>query len=298
MEIIIYQVDVFTSEVFCGNPAGVITDARDLSTIEMQKIAKEINATETAFVLPLDDDLYNIRYFTPDCEIDLCGHGTIATFYTLALKGYIKPLANGIKKVYQKTNLGKFPVEIYFFNEKVEQVIIELAEPKYIRRVEDLGPVLEAMDLKESDIGLKEGYISPEIISIGIDFLILPVKSKEILDSIQIDIRKMKKISKDLNVTGIHAFYLPEKDSETVYSRNFSPVVGINEESATGTANGGLLYYLYKNNLTNKNYITSLQGESLDRPSEIYCYINKDGEEYSLKIGGKAKIVIDGIINF
>jgi len=84
MDIIIYQVDAFTDKPFGGNPAGVVTDARSLTDENMQKIAMEMNLSETAFVISKGDNNYQVRFFTPKCEVDLCGHATIATFYTLA----------------------------------------------------------------------------------------------------------------------------------------------------------------------------------------------------------------------
>jgi PhzF family phenazine biosynthesis protein len=105
-------------------------------------------------------------------------------------------------------------------------------------------------------------------------------------------------ISKRLNVTGVHAFYLPDRNSEIVYARNFAPLVGINEEAATGTASGALIYYLKKNKLIDSNRITSLQGQSLNRPSEIYCYIEEVDDCFRVKVGGNANIVMEGILKF
>ncbi len=102
MQINIFQVDAFTDKSFRGNPAGVVPDARLLTAEQMQKIANEMNLSETAFVIPVNDELFQVRFFTPICEVDLCGHATIATFFLLAKKGYIKSIQNGIKTVYQK----------------------------------------------------------------------------------------------------------------------------------------------------------------------------------------------------
>ena len=132
MEINIFQVDAFSSKPFGGNPAGVVPDAKWLKESDMQKIANEMNLSETAFVIQRDDNLFKIKFYTPLCEIDLCGHATIATFYTLAEQGYIKPIESGIKKVFMETNIGRLPVEIEFFNNLPEHIVMEQGEPKTI----------------------------------------------------------------------------------------------------------------------------------------------------------------------
>lgn len=298
MEINIYQVDAFTSKAFGGNPAGVVPNAKDLKEKHMQKIANEMNLSETAFVTHLYDDLFNVRFFTPICEVDLCGHATIATFYTLALKGYIKPIYNGIKTVYQQTKAGRLPVEIKFVDNIVDSVIMEQATPRSLGTLGNIKDILDSMSLDISDIGVGNEFIDPEIISTGLPDIILPIKKKEVLDNLKIDFTKMANICNEMDVTGVHAFYLPEKNSDKVYTRNFGPAVGINEEAATGTANGGLMYYLVQKHLIDKNKIISLQGESLKRPSEIHCYYEQKNDGVKIKVGGKAKIVIDGIMCF
>lgn len=298
MKINIYQVDAFTSNAFSGNPAAVVPDAYELSDGEMQKIANELNVSETAFVSSLDRDLYEVRYFTPKTEVELCGHGTIATFYTLALKGYIKPIYNGIKVVYQKTRIGKLPVEIKYKDNKVESIIMELGMPKKLNDIDDIAPILKAMNINRLDIGVCDKFIMPEIISTGLNDIILPIKDKETLDNLKVNYLDIIDVTRDLNVAGIHAFYLPKMDSSKVYARNFAPIVGINEEAATGTSNGSLIYFLKKNGLISQSKITSIQGQSLNRPSEIDCYIYNERDRYRIKVGGRAKIVVEGIMNF
>lgn len=298
MEINIFQVDTFTDTAFGGNPAAVVPNAVGLSEYDMQKIANEMNVSETAFVVQIDDSLYRVRYFTPTSEVDLCGHGSIATFHTLALKGYIKPIDNGIKIVTQLTKAGKLPLELHFKDGIIDWILMEQAPPKSLGVVDNLGAILESMNLRPDQIGVSEQLVVPEIISTGLPDIILPLKSKEDLDNLEIDYCNLGLYTSEINVIGVHAFYLPNPDSNVVYTRNFAPSVGINEEAATGTSNGALIYFLKKNNLISGNSIISIQGDSLNRPSQIHCYIEKYEDSYKVKVGGKAKIVIDGIITF
>lgn len=298
MEINIFQVDAFSSKSFGGNPAGVVPNAKSLNTSDMQKIANEMNVSETAFVQQLDDNLFKVRFFTPICEVDLCGHATIATFYTMANKGYIKSIYNGIKRAELETNIGTFPIDINYKNGEPIYILMEQNSPKSFGVIKDIDGLLESMNLIKDQVGILDEYMEPEIISTGLPDIILPIKDRHDFDNLDIDFNKLSAVSKNHNVTGVHAFYLPEKNSKVVYVRNFAPLVGINEESATGTANGALIYYLKKNKLIKDNEIVALQGSSMNRPSEIYCFIEEDGDGFKIKVGGNAKIVIEGIIKF
>lgn len=295
MGINIFQVDAFSDKSFGGNPAGVIPDASRLTECQMQNIAKEMNLSETAFVIPLSDDLYKVRFFTPLCEVDLCGHATIATFFTLAKKGYIKELFNGKKIVFQETRAGKLAVEVIFKDGEVDKVFMEQATPQDLGEIKDLDKLLQAMGLTIEDIGIEDRIVYPRMISTGLPDIILPIKTKEKLDNLNINMKLLAQVSDDLKVTGVHAFYLPALNSDIVYTRNFAPLVGIDEESATGTANGALIYYLKENKFIKDNHILAYQGETMNRRSQIYCSIN---ESNTIKVGGKSKIMIDGILSF
>lgn len=293
-----FQVDAFSSKPFGGNQAGVIPNAKRLKESDMQKIANEINQSETAFVMQRDDNLFKVKFFTPLCEVDLCGYAAIATFYTLAEKGYIKPILGGIKKVFMETNLGRLPVEIEYENNDPKYVVMEQGKPQSIGKLDKLKELLNILNLKKSDIGIIDDYYDPEIISTGLPDILLPIKEKEVLDNIKVDFCELSDYCKLMKVSGLHVFHMPKLNSHKVYARNFAPLVGINEEAASGTANGSLIYYLKKNSLINENNITVLQGESLNRLSEIYSYIEEDKEGFRVKVGGRANITIEGIIKF
>lgn len=296
MGINIYQVDVFSSKPFGGNPAGVVPDARGLSEEDMQDIAREMNLSETVFIVPKDKDNYEVRFFTPTNEVDLCGHGTIGAFYVLACKGYIPSLYSRVRRVYQNTKVGKLAVDISYCNGNVEKVMMEQAPPKDLGKVEYMEELLECFNIERSNIGIGREYIEPRIVSTGLKDILLPLNSKETLESLRVDFKKLEDISNKLNIIGVHAFYLPHINSDKVYTRNFAPAVGINEESATGTANGGLIYFLKDRGYIHGNEILSIQGEQLNRKSLIYCRIHDKNGEYSVKVGGQAKIVLEGII--
>ncbi|MTK54035.1 PhzF family phenazine biosynthesis protein [Paludibacter sp.] len=88
---LLYQVDAFTAEPFKGNPAGVMVVTDDITTERMQQLAMEMNLSETAFIFPQHDNLFQIRYFTPTKEVDLCGHATLASAHILYETGRVAP---------------------------------------------------------------------------------------------------------------------------------------------------------------------------------------------------------------
>lgn len=298
MEVNIFQVDAFSSSPFGGNPAVVVPDAKWISDADKQRIANEMNVSETVFVHQLGEDWFKVTYFTPKCEVGLCGHGTIAVFYTMAEMGYIKAIDNGKKTAYMETNVGRLPVEISYKNGKVDNVIMEQGLPQSFGQVDEISKVLRALNLKMEDIGVVDSFYEPEITSTGLRDLMIPVKSQEILDRLNVCYCDLENLCIRLGIDSVHVFYLPELNAESVYVRNFAPSLGIREESATGTANGALVYYLTKHSLIDRDMLTAIQGTHMGRPSKIYCYIEKNKDAYKVKIGGKANIIMEGILKF
>lgn len=296
MEIKVYEVNAFAEKIPGGNPAGVVLDSGKLTEKQMQNISREINLSETAFVENIEEDYFKVRFFTPICEVDLCGHATIATFYLLGHKGLIRPNKNNKKIVHQETKAGKLEVELIFKDGKIEEVLMEQGTPEKLGTIENLEKLANIMGIKVEDIGIGEEAVYPEIISTGLKDIILPIKEKKTLDNLKIDMEKLSEYSKELNVGCVHAFYLPKIGSKKVYTRNFAPVLGIDEESATGTSNGALIFFLKDNNFIKENNIISYQGELMGLPSEIYCSI-EENHGYKVKVGGKAVIVNTKMIN-
>ena len=297
MDYHIYLVDAFTNEAFKGNPAGVVPDARRLNDHQMQMIATEINASETAFITASDRDSYRIKYFSPYKEVSFCGHSTLATFYILALRGYIIPIESGIKRVYIHSNRGKFEVEIYFFNYEIENIVVKLGTPEHLGKIKDQEAILEDLNLSPEDIRIDDKLNSIEIVKLESNHALIPVNSKEKLDNIDINKFSLKRKLESQDIQGIHLFFLPKDKPDIVYTRNFSTVIDLKEEPATGTANGSLIYLLKKKNLLNDDKITAIQGQAMGRESRITCGIKKDGDKYEVEVGGKGMVVLEGIIN-
>ncbi|MCB2298034.1 PhzF family phenazine biosynthesis protein [Clostridium tagluense] len=301
MKKVIYGVDAFSAMPFGGNPAGVVPDAIGLNHRDMLKIAMEMNLSETAFIFPLQDDVadYEVRFFTPTQEVDLCGHATIASFFALASKGIITG-TNNVKIVKQKTKAGILPVELYFKDSKIHNVMMTQTKPNFLFKVEDLCELAEIMGINAQDIGIDGYHLIPQAVSTGLTDIMLPVKSLSALKSINPNYDRLVQYSNKLNIIGVHAFTLEtEEDSSTLACRNFGPAAGINEEAATGTSNGALGAYLVKNDMLKfEDNITIIceQGYYMNRPSKIVVRLQGTKDDLTVKVGGEAVIVMEGEI--
>lgn len=292
-----YLTDAFTNTPLQGNPAGVVLSDDHLKTEDMQKIAEELKQSETAFIKRLDKDIYEVRFFTPVEEVDLCGHATIATFWVKGAKGYIESIENGRKIIIQHTKAGALPVYLDYRNNELQKVTMEQPEVQYFGNCKNIDKLVQALGIKQEDIGIEGCELPLEYVSTGIKDLMIPVKSKEILNNIQPNFALMEELSKEENFYSYHVF-TGEFPLLEVYQRNFCPILGIDEESATGTSTGALLAYLDKAGVLKKKSIVANQGIEMGRPSVIYASIEEiDGKEKIL-VGGQATTFIEGVLTY
>ena len=302
-----YIVDAFTTEAFGGNPAGVVIlpDGADFPLDEvMVKTAAELRYSETAFIKNLGGGEFNIRYFTPAAEVDLCGHATIGSFKALLYAGIIED--NG--KYINHTLAGDLEISV-----KDGSVLMDMAAPVKINEITDaaaLDELYSIMGLSYAEQKAAGVTLTPQMISTGLPDIMMPVASLEALDAIAPDFPALSKLSERYEVVGVHAFTLDcgGSEGETCHVRNFAPLYDIDEEAATGTSNGALTYYGYLNGFVKDgDDCCFIQGEKMNRPSEIRSYIDvdcsADGCEEGaarpclIKVGGNAVILAEGEIH-
>ena len=276
-----YIVDAFTSVPFGGNTAGVVLLEDDKgfpSDTLMQKIAAQLRYSETAFIKQNGERDFTIRYFTPEGEVDLCGHATIASFKVLMECG--KATEGDV--CLNRTLAGDLNVYVG------EQIMMDMATPQVVGKEIEMKELYRIMAGREMET-VQE--LPVEIISTGLPDIILPLASVEELQSLKPDMQALAKLSKELEVTGVHAFAIAD-DNYTAHVRNFAPLYGIDEESATGTANGALSYYLFRHGIAKEgDRCTYLQGEAMGRASEITAKVMAGGK---IKVGGNAAIMASG----
>ena len=272
-----FIVDAFTTQPFGGNPAGVVLlDDVFPSEKFMQQVAAEFRYSETAFVLRNSETEFTVRYFTPAAEVDLCGHATIATFGTLYKLGII---ADGTMCI-NHTLAGDLQVRVG------EKVMMQMAEPQVIDTAVDVELLHRIMGVKSL-----HSILPVQVVSTGLPDIIMPVEGIDDLNALSPDMDALAQLSDQLNVTGVHAFALSE-DGYTAHVRNFGPLYGVPEESATGTANAALTHYLHHNGLMQAPAeCRFVQGEAMQRPSVVATTLLKDG---TIWVGGDSAIVAIG----
>lgn len=306
-----YIVDAFTQTVFGGNPAGVVILPEGAAFPEdeiMRKTAAELRYSETAFIRRLSETEFNIRYFTPAAEVELCGHATIGSFVALLSCGMVK--AGETYK--NKTLAGDIQVEV-----TEGSILMDMAAPQYIgaiREAEAREELYRVMGLSAQGQGvvcadaaagelsganqvLAMGELIPELISTGLPDIMMPVKDEAELSRIAPDFAALAKLSERYEVTGVHAFTIHAEDG-AVHCRNFAPLYDIDEEAATGTSNGALTYYLYRQGLlASEGENVFIQGEAMDRPSKITSKLSVEGEAVTIRVGGSGVILAEGEIH-
>lgn len=282
-----YIVDAFTDQLFGGNPAGVVLLGEEPFPSErlMTLVAAELRYSETAFVRRLSATEYHLRYFTPTAEVELCGHATIASFSLLYKLG----LAEG--RCLSHTLAGDLEVEAG------ERVLMQMSAPRIVKTIADIAPIYKALGI--------DGYIPSLPVRVaytGLEDIMIPIQDVEALNALHPDMEAVAALTEKHKAVSFHCFALPtqtfkQSGNQTIVAhvRDFAPLYGIPEESATGTANAALTHYLSTLGvIPATGNFSFMQGEAMGRPSVVATRISADGTIY---VGGTAAIVAKGEIN-
>jgi len=285
-------VDAFTDTLFGGNPAGVVIlpEGADFPSDELcVKTAAELRYSETAFIKQLGPNEFNIRYFTPAAEVDLCGHATIGSFCALIHAGVVEKNCTCINH----TLAGDLNIVI-----KDGFIMMDMATPVEIATIEDPEKIKELYDIMGAKYDPEQITLLPKMISTGLPDIMMPIASQADLNAMEPDMKALSDLSARYEVVGVHAFTLDAEEGVTAHTRNFAPLYDIDEEAATGTSNGALTYYFYLNDIIGaKAECKIIQGEKMDRPSVILTDIQAEGESCLIKVGGSGVILAEGEIH-
>jgi PhzF family phenazine biosynthesis protein len=277
MQVKVYEVYAFTNNGEGGNRAGVVLDASKLSDDQMQLIAHAVGASETAFVLSDKTETAHLRFFTPTVEVPLCGHATIATWSLMHKLGLYKS-----GKYTQVTGAGIIHISVS------DDGLIFMEQPKQKFR-ETLDPALIADELA-IPVDIIDSTIKPQIVQHA---LMLGIKSKEILNRYILNKPKLLAFNKKYDFKGLHMFVILKTKDLVAAVRDFDPIVGIDEDAATGTTNGSFLTYLRHYNALPRQEVHKIeQGEALGQLSHIYGKFKDD----RVWIGGYAQDTIHELI--
>ena len=320
------QLDVFTTEPFAGNSLAVFPEAKGLSDDEMMKIAREMNLSETVFVLEPDSKqqtanskqpaetagppvLRRLRIFTPVREIPFAGHPIVGTWNALAREGVV-PIpdgGDGWTRIHQEVGIGVLPVDIEFKDGAPVQVVMTQGKFEIKGEVEDANDQAElarALGLRIEDL---DETLPIQIISTGLAFLAVPVRALADLSRCKVNASLLAEIYQRLGATGCEAFTREtiEIGEARAHARMFAPGDNIAEDPATGSAAGALGAYLVYHGASGAEAVDGRvrfiieQGDFMHRPSRIKLDVKgKPGSIEEVRVGGPSVVVAHGEVTF
>lgn len=288
MDLSYHVVDVFTDVPFEGNPLAVFPDATGLSSAMMQKIARELNLSETTFVLPRESRAGStrVRIFTPRAEMPFAGHPTVGTAYVLRELNAVPVHAT---RLTLEENIGPVNVRV----DGADDPMLWLTSPP----VDDLGAVergacAAAVSLTENDL---MANVPCEIFSAGNPSLFIPVRTAACVDRAGLDISALPALLRSCDTAPF--VFVFAQHANGAYSRMFAPHLGVPEDPATGSATGPLAAFMMKHELVaskDGTHFVSEQGTAMGRRSLLHVLIHGESGERGIEIGGKVRHVAKG----
>ena len=287
-----YLIDVFTTEPFTGNPLAVVSDADDLSTELMQRVAGEFNQTETTFVLrptrPEAD--WRLRSFTaPGIEVFGVGHNALGAWWWLATSGRLT-LDAPTRTFTQEIDGRALPVEVRSDQGRVIAVSMAQADPVFGAVVGEVSPLAWALDLGDAELSV--GRLQAQVVSTGVPHLLVPVRDLGALGRARPKSEPLAAYLRSIGAQGCYLFCLDPLDPDApAQARFFGPNVGIAEDPATGSAAGPLAAYLVARELASERRpVVVEQGRAMGRPSRIEVRVSGGG----VRVSGSAVMVVEG----
>ena len=289
-----WLVDAFASEPFCGNPAGVILEAEGLSADTMRMIAREVGASETAFVVPPMKENANLglRWFTPTCEVPFSGHATLATMHVLVETGRYRPPAELIVA----TLSGPLKIRLRPQDNNTCITMVETPtphfEPSPIDREEVAEALLVSQESLHPDLPLRKDGMH----------LFVPFRRLEALLNMHPDFRCLSRLGLEHEITGFTCFTTESIDPKASWHlRFFAPGMGVSEDPVTGAAQGPMAAYLLEQGILSAppgkacSWVGE-QGDALERRGQVQVELTLDeaGHTREVFVGGTAVTVMKG----
>ena len=290
-----YQVDVFTNTPFSGNPLAVLFDVENISSQTMQSIAKEMNLSETIFVLPpgnLPVD-FSVRIFTPEKEIPFAGHPTIGTAHILRETGKV---ISGNRSIKLSMKAGIITITKGLTD---NLLFMDQPLPEYLSVLDCAEKIGQVLSIPISNIKLSHYPI--QIVTTGLPVLLVPINSIKSLEQIVVNVSELNNFLHSLGVEMLYAFTDETLNSSAnIHARMFAPPLGILEDPATGSAAGAMGAYIFKNKIVSENNLKNItieQGYKMGRPSCIHVEVYYEYNEIKkIRVGGESVTVIEGFI--
>lgn len=286
-----YIVDVFPEEKYAGNQLAVVRGAKALSDFEMQQIAKEMNFSETTFILSEQkrNGGYDVRIFTPREEVPFAGHPTLGTAYVIQHEIIREP----VKTIILNLKIGQIPVTLNYSGEQIDILWMKQMGTTFgqIFKPEQISQVLS---LNKGEI---DDRFPIQEVSTGLPFIIIPLKTLEALKQAEVIRDKYFELIKDTQAKAMLIFCPQTFNQENDLNvRVFADYYGVPEDPATGSANGCLAGYLVKYRYFGKDQIDIRveQGYEIGRSSLLFLRAEDKGEKIDVSVGGKVVMIAKG----
>jgi len=291
-ELDVLKVDVFTTELYMGNPATVVLGADGLDEVMMQRIAHEAGSPVTAYVLRSRKADVRMRFFSPFAEEPLSGHGIIGALWCLAQE---KIVGAGTRHRLE-TQVGVLSFSVEETAEGTESVWMTQRRPMFAREG-DVKEVASAIGIGVDSVFDREFPLSRA--STGLPFLLVSIRSMDVMERLSPKQAEVTHLCKEMDVAGIMAFTWSVMGTEsTVHARCFLPSPETVENPASGMASGALAAYLVENDfIPRENFekIVIEQGHFLGRPSLVRARIEKRGGTIRrVEVGGSGRVSFRG----
>lgn len=289
----IFYLDAFTSVPFCGNPCAVLPEAGLLTAEQMQRVARETNLSETAFLLPSEKAEVRVRYFMPHREIAFAGHPTIATAFLLAQEGRI-PVGRPVSCIEFEFKIGVLPVEVHWDRSGVPlRAVMSQKAPSFGARV-DPASLAECFELQPDDF-LKE--VPAQVVGTGVPFLMVPVRGLDVLRKAHMHRTRLASVISPFGVDAAYLFCREGIDADAdAHGRLLAPANAF-EDPYTGSAVGALGAFMVRYGLHSGPRITVEQGHLIGRPGKGIVEITDSADGIrAVKVGGSAVRTLEGFI--
>ena len=287
------HLDVFTDRPLEGNQLAVFAEPpADIGAALMQRIAAEMNFSESTFIFPpTGTGDVRMRIFTPGDELPMAGHPTIGSTFALAAEGVIAP---GREEFTFELGVGPIPVSLEWVNGRLDFAWMTQLLPSFEAEVE-AGALAASLGLKASDTVPR---LPAQVISCGVPFLLVPLATRAAVDRVSVDPRAFATACQTARLGDAPLFVFTadrtgSSGDEAIYSRMLAPQFGIGEDPATGGAAGPLGCYLVRHGvLDGRGAFVNLQGVRMRRPSRIHISIESEaGKITRVRVGGRSVIV-------
>ncbi|MDX6500049.1 MAG: trans-2,3-dihydro-3-hydroxyanthranilate isomerase [Blastocatellia bacterium] len=309
-----FQLDVFTDHAFGGNPLAVFPEAEGISDEQMQQIAREMNLSETVFVLPSEKEeaLRRLRIFTPGNELPFAGHPIVGTWNCLAREGIVPLPENGNGWVHLKheVGIGVLPINIEFKDGEPAQVVMTQGKFEIRGEIDDAhdqSQIARALGLAREDL---DESLPIQAVSTGNTMLLVPVRSLADLGNCKVNLPMLSEIyegnSSFAGSTGCYAFTRETLEiGEARAHARFFIGQNIGEDPATGSAAGPLGGYLVYHDATRVDPVEGVykfvieQGDFINRPSRIGLQVTgQPGKVDEVRVSGTSVLVARGVLEF